>query len=340
MLQERPRTLITPTPAPGTAVPSRTGAITVWAILGAAWIVFVAQALGRWVASDQFEPAPINGPDTFGGGWLVVLRIIEVASLGIAAATIWVYLLRPLIRERRFELDGMIVIGALLASAIDPLINYFEYTFAWNAHAWNAGTWINAFPLSTGPDDYAEGLAWFVPQYLYLGIGFAAIECRIIQRLRVRWPSASNVRTFATATSMIFVLDILVEQLFVRTHVYAYPRTIEALTLWPGSEFQFPIYESVFVALYALGFTALRMSAIDSPDGLSFVERGVQRIRPGARKLTRLLAVTGFCAAWAALSYFIPWSWMSVNADSINHKVPTYMLPSSEMATYSSHPAP
>jgi hypothetical protein len=305
----------------------RAGGVALWALAGAAWVAFAAQAWGRWILSDEFEPAPIRGPDKLADGWLVVLRVIEIASLAIAVATIWVFLVKPFVRTRKLQLDGMIVIGALLASAIDPLINYFHYTFAWNAHALNVGSWLAFFPNSTGPRRYGEGLAWYVPQYLYLGIGLAAIECRIILALRRRAPSISNVRSFSIAALVIFALDIAIEQLFIRTHVYAFPRTYEALTLWPGSEYQFPVYESIFVAAYAAGFTALRMSAYDALDGRSFVERGVERIRPRLQMPVRTLAVCGFCAVWAALAYFIPWSWMSVNADSFNRHVPSYMLP-------------
>lgn len=306
----------------------RTGAVSLWALAGVAWVAFAAQAWGRWIlSSTQFKPAPILGPDHFSDSLLVVLRIIEAASVGIAAATVWVFLIAPLRSTRRLQLDGMIVIGALLACAIDPLINYFHYTFAWNAHALNMGSWLAFFPNSTGPTRYGEGLVWFIPQYLYLGIGLAAIQCRIILALRRRRPQISNVVAFTIAALAIFLVDLAIEQLFIRTEVYAFPRTIKALTLWPGREYQFPIYESIFVALYAAGFTALRMSAHDNPDGRSFVERGVDRIRPASRTAVSMLAVTGFCAFWAAAAYFIPWSWLSVNADSINHNIPSYMQP-------------
>lgn len=314
-----PRTATTP--APGTTVPDRpdrTGAVTVWAAVGVLWTIFVVQAWGRWMLSaTEFRPAPILGPDQFGEGRLILLRAIEVASIGVAAGTIWIYLVRPLLRTRRLQLDGMIVIGALIAVAIDPLINYFHYTFAWNAHAFNMGSWLAFFPHESGPTHYGEGLAWALPQYLYLGIGFAAIECRIIQALRARRPGISNVRSFAASSLCMFAVDIVLEQVFVRAQVYGYPRTWSELTLFAGTQYQFPVYESVFVAVYAAGFTALRMSALDSADGLSFVERGVHRLRPGARTPVRLLAVIAFCGTWAAIAYFVPWSWMSVTPDSL-----------------------
>lgn len=306
---------------------ARRGAVSLWALLGVGWILFVGQAGTRWILSDtQFGPAPIQGPDVFDGTALAVLRVIEVVSLLIAAATIWVFLVKPLIVQRKLTLDGMIVIGSLLASGIDPLINYFHYTFAWNAHALNAGSWLAFFPLHQGPTRYAEGVAWFVPQYLYLGIGLAAIECRIILALRRRYPGIPNIRSFSVAFVAIFCVDIVIEQVFIRTRVYAFPRAWEALTLFAGTPYQFPVYESIFVAIYAAGFTYLRMSAHDSADGTPFLHRGIQRWPSQYRTPVKLLAVIGFCAVWAALAYFIPWSWMSVNPDSIITP-PSYMLP-------------
>jgi hypothetical protein len=318
-------------PEPGQAhretAQDRKGAVSLWAVAGALWIVFIGQAWLRWMASDTlFQPAPINGPDTFDGAALLMLRVIEVVSLLVAAGAIWVFLIKPLIAARRLTLDGMIVIGSLLAVGIDPLINYFHYTFAWNAHAFNMGSWLAFFPLRQGPTRYAEGLAWFVPQYLYLGIGLAAIECRIILVLRRRVRGIANIRSFSIAFVAVLGIDILIEQLFIRTRVYAFPRTWEAFTLFAGTEFQFPVYESLFVAIYAAGFTYLRMSAHDDPDGISFVERGIDRWSPRWRTPIVLLAVIGFCAVWAAVAYFLPWSWLSVNPDSFIVP-PSYMLP-------------
>jgi hypothetical protein len=302
--------------------------VTLWAIVGVAWILFAGQAWLRWITSPTlFKPAPIYGPDHFPDGLLVVLRVIEGLSVVILVAAVWFFLVKPWRRDGRLGLDGKIVIGALIASAIDPTINYFHYTFAWNAHALNMGTWLKFFPNSTGPIRYGEGLVWYIPQYLYLGIGLAVIECRIILALRERRPQIANVVSFTLAALMIFLIDLAIEQVFIRTKVYAFPRTWKLMTLWPGSEYQFPVNESISVAIYAAGFTALRMSAHDSPDGLSFVERGLDRIRPRARQTVSLLAVTGFCAFWAGAAYFGPWSWLSVSANSINHHIPSYMQP-------------
>jgi len=304
-----------------------TGAVSVWAAAGLVWLLFCAQALVRWFADDAaFGPAPILGPDVYDGWQITVLRGIEVGSLFVAAATIWVFLVKPWRRTGRVTFDGTLVIGSLSAAVIDPTINYFHYTFAWNAHAWNLGSWLGSFPLHQGPTRYGEGLVWFVPQYLYLGIGLAALGARVVTWRRSRNPLVSNARAYSDAFLVLLLIDVLIEQLFIRLGVYAFPRTWSALTLFDGSQFQFPVYESAFVAAYALGFMAARFSHAEDPGGLSFVERGLLRWQPRLRTPVRVLAACGFCSVWAATSYFIPWSWMSVTADSIVGP-PSYMLP-------------
>ncbi|WBP95844.1 spirocyclase AveC family protein [Mycolicibacterium neoaurum] len=307
----------------------RSGAVTVWAAIGVVWLVFIGQVMIRWVTGDDgsFGPAVVLGPDEMATWRLIAMRTIEASSVVIMMAMAWICLVRPWRETGTIGLDGKLYIAATLAAPIDPLINYFHWTFAWNANAINWGSWGHLFPLSNAPH-YAEGLVWFIPQYVYLGLGFAMIECAVILTLRRYYPSISNVRAFGVAAILTFLLDITVEYLFILTEIYGYPRTLGALTLFAGSPYQFPIYESLFVTAYATGFTLVRMSAYDDPEGLSFLERGIHRIRPSARFVTSLLACIGFCAVWAALSYFLPWSWLSVNVDSdVTHLLPSYLLP-------------
>lgn len=305
----------------------REGAVALWAIAGALWLAFVLQALVRWVSSPtEFGAAPVLGPDVMGHGKLVALRVIEGASVLIAVGTYWHFLIKPWRAHRRLRLDGMIVLGSTAALFIDPLINYFHYTFGWNNNAINLGSWLASFPMHQGPTRYGEGYLWFAPQYLYLGIGLASIEGAGVRWLRGRFPGISNVRALSAMFLFTLCLDLVLENVFVRLEVYGFPRTWSWLTLFPGSQYQFPIYESIFVGLYATGFAVLRLAAADSPDGTTFLHRGIYRFRPALRTPVRLLAVTGFCAALAFFAYFAPWSWMSVNADSLV-QLPSYMRP-------------
>jgi hypothetical protein len=48
-------------------------------------------------------------------------------------------------------------------------------------------------------------------------------------------------RSFSIAFVAVLGIDVVIEQLFIRTRVYAFPRTWEAFTLFAGAPFQFPL---------------------------------------------------------------------------------------------------
>lgn len=249
-----------------------------------------------------------------------------MASAAAGLALAWVFLVRPLLRERRLTRDGMIFLACAVSFFIDPVINQFEYSFAWNAHAINFGSWSAYVPFYGGPHDYGEGLAWAWSQYLYMGLGGAVLGCWIVGRLRRHSPGISNLSSFGALFGVYWLADFVLENLFIRAEVYTYARTWKVFTLWPGSQFQFPLYESVFVAAFATGWAYFRMNWQEQ--GRPFVVGGLDRLAPRPRAGTALTfsAVVGFGAAWVFVTYFGPWSWLSVNADSIA-ELPSYLLP-------------
>lgn len=138
---QRPRFL--PGAGAATADRARSGAVTVWAVIGVVWLVFIGQVLLRWITGDDgsFGPAAIVGPDEMDTWRLVAMRVVEAISVGIMVAMAWICLIRPWRETGRIGLDGKLYIAATLAAPIDPLINYFHWTFAWNANAVNWGSW-------------------------------------------------------------------------------------------------------------------------------------------------------------------------------------------------------
>jgi hypothetical protein len=80
------------------------------------------------------------------------------------------------------------------------------------------------------------------------------------------------------------------------------------------------------VALLGVFFTGLRLSALDSPDGLSYVERGVGRLRPRLREPVRWLAVIGWAMLTLIVVYHLPFQFFGLSGDSMAD-LPSYMLP-------------
>jgi hypothetical protein len=307
----------------------RTGGATVWAAIAVVWLVIALQALVRWVFSPDFGPAPLIGPDRMPTWNLVGLRIFEGLSVALLLSLIWFCVIVPVRRTGRLSLDGKFVIGGMAAFVADAFLNSYNYLFAWNAHNVNAGVWTAFLPFHNpaASSRYAESLLWGPPMYVYFCAGVAIVGCSAYFAMRSRWPRLSNVSLLTIVFVGEFVFDFVVENLAIRlTHGYAYAQTYGPLTLWAGSQFQFPLYESFLVAALGLFYTWMRLQAVQSADGLSPVERGFDRWRQVLQSPVRTLAVIGFCSAATILIYHLPFNWLGVIGASTAN-LPSYLLP-------------
>lgn len=307
----------------------RGGYVALWAILGAFLVALALSIWGRWIlSSTEFRPAPILGPDVVPTWNLVVLRIEEGLSfLEMAALFAFAFYL-PRKRFGRLGLDAKIAVGCLVGSVTDGVLNMHEYLFAWNANSVNMGSWASFVPTAS-PDHqsrYAEALIWGIPMYTYFCIGVAIYASKWIIRWRADrgW---SNARCYGVIFAIALVFDFVVENLVIRLgHGYAFARTPSSLTINAGSQFQFPVYEMVCVALLGCLFTGLRLSAMDAPDGLSYVERGFHRLPAPLRGPARWLAVVGWCVTTLFVVYHLPFQFFGMTGDSVAD-LPSYMRP-------------
>jgi hypothetical protein len=309
---------------------TRRGAVTTWAAAGLVWAVVSVVAIGRWMASDtQFAAAPILGPDTYPMWREVSLRVLEALSMGVLLGFVWFCIVRPWRRDGRLSLEGKFVIGGVFAAVADAFLNSSAYLFAWNAHSVNAGVWTAFLPFhqATSSSRYAEGVLWGVPMYIYFCTGAALIGCQIIRALRRRFPNISNVTAFTVVWLSEFFGGMLLENTIIRiTQAYGYAQTNEALTLFAGATYQYPVYESLFTASLGVAFSYVRLTALDSPDGVSCLERGFERWRPSLQAPVRLLAVIGFSAVALIMMYHLPFNWLGVNGHSMAD-LPSYQMP-------------
>lgn len=317
-------------PGSGTAeTPDRGGYVGAWAIAGVLLVALALSVWVRWITSGrQFSPAPILGPDRIPTWNLVVLRIEEALSFLEMAALFTFAVVLPLKRVGRLGLDAKIALGCLCGSVTDGVLNSHAYLFAWNAHSVNLGSWAEFIPTSTAKQTrYAEALIWGIPMYTYFCIGVAVYGCRLILRMRAKNPAISNARAFGTVFALACVFDIVVENLVIRLgHGYAFARTPSALTIDAGSQFQFPLYETFCVAMLGVLFTGLRLSAVDSPDGLSYVERGFHRLRPALQGPARWFAVIGWAITTLFVVYHLPFQFFGLTGNSVAD-LPSYLLP-------------
>ncbi|EXJ76285.1 uncharacterized protein A1O5_00793 [Cladophialophora psammophila CBS 110553] len=317
------------------------GYATGFAAFGLAWTIMSLQAFIRWIASDDFHPAPLmEGDDKLATWRLVCLRLIEATSLGVLIGFFWFCVFSPLrvprvgpdgIRKRQLTLDGRFVIGGMIAWASDAFLNCQQYIFSWNANNVNMGVWTRFMPFHRegGPRQYAESLLWGPPMYVYFCAGVALMACAAVKPIRRRWPSISKMTLVTIIWIGEFIFDFVVENIIIWTsHGYGYPKTFAPLTLWAGQTEQFPIYESILVASLGSLYTQMRLLALEDPNGLSPVEKGHERWPRWLQGTSRTFAVIGFCAFATVTVYHLPLNWLGVIGTSKGY-LPSYMLPGS-----------
>lgn len=304
-LVESERTKTSPTPGP----------LVFWSAFGAVACTLAVYCWGGWAFSADFVRAEPGGDDY---RFLWYLRAFEVLSMIATVGMLWWFVARPWLRTRHVPLDGKILLGMMVAYVVDPILNLFNHSFAMNAHSLSFGSWAGFLPLfpSPGQERFAEGLLWAQPLYMYFGLLAAMAGCWVLRRLRSWLPRSSTATHYAVLFVVFMVADCVAEVgLLVYPQMYVFPGVPKDFSLFAGEIYQFPLYQSVFAAVFAGMVTWLRDSVDDT--GRSAVERGVDELvaSPFRKHLTSHLAVTGFCTA-AALGYFLPYSFATMYADT------------------------
>lgn len=317
---------------PGRPAPARRSrSVVIWALLGAVWTVICVKAVIGWISGPDFGPAPILGPDHMPAAKLAGLRIVEVVSTGVLLVSIYYLAVRPWRRTGRIPLDAFLLLGGVTGFVMDCWLNLVRFLFAFNSHSINLGSWAGSLPFHHDdvPSNYGESLLWGLPMYIYFCAALGAVGALAARALRRRHPAMSVQAMYAVLFAGYFVFDFVVENLIIRlTDAYAFTQTNGSLTLWAGSQYQFPVYESFFVALVGLAFTYAKLSADDSPDGLSVIERGVNEFPVRLRTPLRALAAIGYCALALLVCYHLPVNWIGVGGHSMAHMA-SYLMPSS-----------
>jgi len=303
----------------------RPGPLTFWSAFGAVVIVLAVVTWTRWVLSDDFAKVD-PGPDHYPYEWYLRGFEITVTTAGLVMVYAWA--IRPWLRTRHVPLDGKILLGMLFAYIVDPTLNVFNHSFAMNAHSVGFGSWGDLLPIGSSPGQgrFAEGLLWAPQLYVIFGLLAAIWGCAMLVKLR-RWlPRASNATLFAVLFAVFAVADLVVEiPLIVYPQLYMFPGVPKHFSLFAGEIYQFPLYQSLFAAVFATMVTWLR----DSVDGTgrSAVERGVDALPIAAwrKHAMSFAAVTGFCTA-SALGYFLPYAFATMTADTYV-ELPSYLAP-------------
>jgi Spirocyclase AveC-like len=293
----------------------------VWAALGAASVVLMVVVLTQWLAAGVTTLPP--GADRLSGIRPALIQVLQWGSLLALTGLLWTQVAGPLLRRQPLSFDGLLVLGFLSLNFWDPLDNYWSFAFQYNAHFVNIGTWGAFIPgwHSAHGGDWAVPLAFVFGTYLWGFVIGARLAGATAARARSRgWGTAP---AWAVAFVACAAFEAACELVFLRTGAIANIRTARALTLWPGTTHQWPLYNPFLFAAVWTAIGALRTSALTND--ATFLDRGLDRLAPAGprRTIVRFLALSAFLQVLYIGLYFIPWNLFAQLPAAVPH-LPSY----------------
>ena len=303
----------------GATLAGKTAApVKLWAFVGVVVLCVMTYSLSRWFTSDHFHPAPV-GEDPLPEYMFFVLRSLEIIAVSGGLLLVWFTIIKPWRRTGELSWDGMLCIIAFTLWFQDPIDNYFNFGFSYNAYLINMTSWATYIPGWESPrqENFPEPLFLNGGMYLIFLCGFTILGGKIMTKCRTSWlPNQSVLVHLLVVFIAFFIADFIVESIYCRLEIFAYGGTYHPLTLWAGEYYQFPLYESACVGGTVAALTALRYFKDDK--GLSFAERGLHTLKLSkpAKKAVSFLAVLGMAHAIFFVVFFVPFNWFTLKADS------------------------
>jgi hypothetical protein len=316
-----------PAPAgPTIAVERKYDFTKAFAALGVVFLGITVYVFAAWIISGDATPTK-PGPDPIPGYVKAFAWIYQASGVILLVACV-IYIVRKSRREGQLTFDGMIFFAWATAMWLDPATNNFiRPNLLYNSYLINFGSWAPHIPgwLSPNANLLPEPIVAYIGLYGVPGVLVAMLGCFGMRLGRRRWPHMGKVGVFLVGMAVVGVFDLLLELFLIRTQMWSYPLAIRELSVWGGTRFQFPVYESFLFGACWTATAGLRYFRDDR--GRSVVERGASADHPNKTRSTlmRLLAVTGFVHL-TYLIYSILFSWAAVYGGPYPEGYPSWML--------------
>jgi Spirocyclase AveC-like len=297
--------------------PRRIVPVKWWATLGALILAFIAYVLIDWVSGPFFETVPV-GPSPVPTYMKVAIVFFQSVSIPAALGLIYWFAVRPLIRERRLPLDGMLVLAFYTLWFQDPLSAYGGHWFTYNSWAINYGSWVHSVPgwLSNGKPGamLVEPILIIPGVYVYVFVITMFLGAWVMRRAKARWPRIGKVGLISLCFASMVVFDIILEGvIFMPLGIWEYPGG-RGFSIFSGTYHAFPVNEIVTVSATFTAVACLRYFRNDR--GQTLVERGSEQLRmsDGRQMVVRALAVLAGVHVALFLTYTAPNTWIGMHS--------------------------
>jgi hypothetical protein len=306
---------VTPVTAPGKPEPAEAGWAKVLVVHGGLWLALMVYVWTAWVVSGDFKINTI-GRGQEPGWYVAMIRGWEIFAVVSSVLILWWFVIRPRIKTGRMTFDGLFYLACLALCFQEPWINWTAPQFLYSTTSLNFGSFTAHIPGWSSPNSELVPLsAWALSAYFWL-VGIPAwVGSKFMGRLRRRDPSISGLRLILYAYLAFCVFDVVLESFITRTQLFSYASTVPSLTLWAGTDHQFPIYETLSWAGTYTGLACLHFFRDDK--GRTLAERGIDRLkikREGLRTFARYLALMGCCQLVMLGTYNIPYAYWGMHS--------------------------
>jgi hypothetical protein len=305
-------------PPVSTEVEKKVKPVVIWATAGGLVLALQIYVWTRWVTGPYFVRVP-QGPSDPPMYMKTMLMINAGAMVILLPLTIYWFLIRPWVRERRFTLDGLLFVSCALFFFQDPVLNYVNTWCTYNTWLWNRGSWSSHVPGWVSPEEpgrqVAEPLLINATGYGMV-MFFAIAGCWLMRRLKNRWPGMSNMKLIFATYAAAIVLDFVMEAGFMLPFgLYTYPGAIRSVSVFADTYHQWPIYEGLMWGGVMTALACLRFFTDDR--GRTIVERGLDQVRGGFAKqqFIRFLAIFAFTSSAFFFLYNVPAQWIALHSD-------------------------
>jgi hypothetical protein len=288
--------------------------VTWLAFIGALFVALEIYVFGAWILSPDFRPSPL-GADPIPGVTMFWVRFFEGFSILAAPLVVW-WCWRTCKRDGRLSLEAIIAIAWATLFWQDPIYNWNRPNFFYNANFFNYGNWTEQIPGWINPTGslLPEPLLFMGLAYIWMPIVITLLTVALMNRVKARWPSLSVMQMIGVGMGFCMLLDFVIEVIWVRMGLYAYPNTLHALSINGGKTYQFPIYESLFWGAVWASTAILYYFRDDK--GRTVLDRGLDRVKAvrwhGA---LRVLAMAAFLNISFGL-YNTVMIWISFQGDA------------------------
>lgn len=173
----------------------------------------------------------------------------------------------------------MYVLAWLLAAWQDPGVNLIRPVFAYNSALFNRGTWAYFIPgwVSKGAENPQPIIYTLANYVLFMPLAVAGLDA-LIATVRRRMPRLNTAGLIAMLFVTFIVLDIVIEQMFLRMGLWAYPRVDHRWSVFGGTMNQFPLYESIaFGGL--VNVAGIIVYCFRRTDGRMITDTGIDALR-------------------------------------------------------------